>query len=235
MQIYGKMDELRDRIERNAAEIMGLSRKKNSLDRQEKRAKNDEAKKRIHEVQIVPVEREIKRIQKENRELGRELRLHELAVIRVEKERRETKGYLPTRQDEKSFSFLSRFRRFGNMEGFLAGREDEIYRELIECEMVDKFNSYKQQIGRKLTREETATFYKNANINGMRSIIEETVNAIYDDLCDGRATANSTEYKKEKGGLYRIKDTTPRKAPNTPLVDKTEKIQAKEQENGEQR
>ena len=235
MQIYGKMDELLDKIDRNSDEITRLSRNHRSLARQEKRAKVEESKKRIHDVQIVPIAKEIERLKKENRELTEELRYHELAVIRVEKERRGVKGYLPTKRENQTFSIFSRFRRFANMEGFLAGREAEIRRELIEYRLADKLKAMCKQKGKKLNKKETETFYKSVDIPALENIIDETVQSIYDDLCNGRASVYPDAYEKEKGGLYRVKETTPSRPPETPNYDKVQEAQQRKTQTDEQR
>jgi len=225
MQIYSKMDELSDRIDRNSEEIQRLARNHRALSRQEKRAKIEESKKRIHDVQIVPIEREIGRLKTENRRLTEDLRYHELAVIKVEKERREAKGYLPTKRETKTFSIFSKFRRFANMEGFLAGREAEIKRELVEYRLENRLDWLAREKGKRLSKKEKEEFYKTTSIPEIEAIIDDTVNAIYDDLCDGRATANPDEYKRERGGLYRIQATTPGKTPETPNYDRTKEAQ----------
>lgn len=126
MAILETIDQLIKNIKIIDKEIKKTGKQIKRLEKAKKRAQYQESKDRIETYQIVPLKENIKKLRFESNNCYEELSMCEYAVIQEEIASRDTKSIIPVTDMSKFFGMFGRLRRFGNFEGYLAGRIKEI-------------------------------------------------------------------------------------------------------------
>ena len=246
MNIYDQLNELSSKNTEITNQIYNMNSQLRTYSRALKRAESETSKNSIRQENIEPLKRQIGSLRLKSEGLKMQLFAIESHVLEEELKTRQSGTTTVTKLDNKyRFKFLfSRFRRFGNFTGYLAGRKEEADKTIKNFLIKKSVQEYIRNTGKEnlYTELQIDPNSKGAYNQLMHSVIaNELVN--FDDL-DVRLSVfknqiinkeNLTDSADRKEMLKSVLKFVPKKAPDTSYLNEVEALNNEEIEMDEER